>query len=176
MQALALARGLGAEAEAVVSKDKVVLLNLTSPAGGFCCSIFYMCRHTTKDIRPLAATRQRHLSEGRCQGAVLARAVLLCEGAKQMAETCSPRKIGRGTNPLGSGVSKCRRGERRVTFFALVFQLGVALILMHRKQKRINARRIPPRFLPRTCATPVASAVFGTAPIHQFLIWHLATR
>ena len=42
-------------------------------------------------------------------------------GAKRMAETCSPRKIGPGTNPLGSGVSKCRRGERRTTFFALVF-------------------------------------------------------
>ena len=26
------------------------------------------------------------------------------------------------------------------------------LFLMHKKQKRINARRIPPRFLPRTCA------------------------
>ena len=38
-------------------------------------------------------------------------------GAKQMAETCSPRKIGPGTNPLGSDVSKCRRGERRTTFF-----------------------------------------------------------
>ena len=42
-------------------------------------------------------------------------------GAKRMAETCSPRKIGPGTNPLGSGVSKCRRGERRTTFFTLVF-------------------------------------------------------
>ena len=46
-----------------------------------------------------------------------------------MAETCSPRKIGPGTNPLGSGVSKCRHGERRTTFFALVFQLGATWIL-----------------------------------------------
>ena len=50
-------------------------------------------------------------------------------GAKRMAETCSPRKIGPGTNPLGSDVSKCRRGERRITFFTLVFQLGATWIL-----------------------------------------------
>ena len=43
-----------------------------------------------------------------------------------MPETCSPRKIGPKTKPLGSGVSKSRRGGRRTTFFALVFQLGVA--------------------------------------------------
>ena len=46
-----------------------------------------------------------------------------------MAETCSSRKTGPRNKPLGSGMSKRRRGKRRVTFFAPVFQLGVAWIL-----------------------------------------------
>ena len=68
---------------------------------------------------------------GRSQGGVLARAVSAGFGGQTDGRhVCFPRKIGPGTSPLGSGVSKCRRGERRVTFFTLVFQLGVALILI----------------------------------------------
>mgnify|MGYP001157421617 CR=1 FL=1 len=44
-------------------------------------------------------------------------------------------------------------------------------------QQRINADRIPPPGLASgRSKPPIASAVFGTAPLNQFLIWHLATR
>ena len=77
----------------------------------------------------------------------------------------------------GAGVVVLQPAPHATVLLALLAVAFCIKICLTVSGRSLNADRIPRPGLPRgRSKPPIASAVFGTAPLNQSLIWHLATR